>query len=165
MSVPEPSEVSGRNDFDFLRGHWTVRNRRLQHPLDPDGSDWREFTMQVENRPILGGLGNIDQYRSSEFPDQPGWEALALRLFDPGTGLWRIWWASTAGAGQLDNPVAGRFVGDRGEFVCDDVLGGRAVKVQYLWSRDAEHPIWRQSFSFDNGLTWQLNWKMDWSRQ
>jgi hypothetical protein len=164
MSAP-PAPSSGASDFDFLRGRWSVRNRRLQHPLDPNDHDWREFTMQVENRPILGGLGNIDLYRSSEFPDQPEWEALALRLFDPGRGLWRIWWASTAGPGQLDNPVAGRFDGDRGHFLCDDTLGGRAVKVQYIWSRGGDHPTWRQSFSFDDGLTWRPNWKMDWHRQ
>ena len=121
--------------------------------------------MEVENRPILRGLGNIDLYRSAEFPDQPEWEALALRLFDPGTGLWRIWWASTADAGQLDTPVAGGFVGDDGQFLADDVLGGRAVKVQYEWSPDREHPTWRQSFSFDGGRSWQTNWIMDWHRR
>jgi hypothetical protein len=142
-----------------------VRNRRLQHPLEPDDDDWRAFMMEVENRPILGGLGNIDLYRSSEFPGRPDWEALALRLFDPEEGLWRIWWASTAAPGQLDTPVTGRFVGGHGHFLADDVLGGRTVKVQYEWSSDGDHPTWRQSFSFDDGRSWQTNWMMDWHRQ
>jgi hypothetical protein len=120
--------------------------------------------MEVENRPILHGLGNIDLYSSSEFPEQPEWAALALRLFDPGERLWRIWWASTASAGQRDTPVAGRFVNDVGHFLSDDVLCGRPVRVQYEWSRRGEDATWRQSFSFDNGCTWHPNWIMDWHR-
>ena len=62
------AEVAGRADFDFLRGSWTVLSRRLDSPLDELSDEWREFTMEVTNEPILGGLGNIDRYRSAEFP-------------------------------------------------------------------------------------------------
>ena len=51
------SEAPGRHDFDFLRGSWSVLSRRLQNPLDPASRDWREFTMEVTNEPILGGMG------------------------------------------------------------------------------------------------------------
>jgi hypothetical protein len=156
--------VPGANDFDFLVGRWTVFNRRLQRPLERDDADWREFTMEVENRP-LAGLGNVDVYRSSEFPGIPTFEAMALRLFDPEQSLWRIWWASTSSAGQLDTPVVGEFAGGHGVFLSDDVLGGRPVRVRYEWLTSDRQPEWRQSFSFDEGLTWQENWIMNWRRR
>ena len=127
--------------------------------------DWREFTMQAENRPILGGLGNLDEYRSAEFPDQPKFEAMALRLFDPDAAMWRIWWVSISSGGQLDTPVVGRFVEEHGTFECEDVLAGRAVNVRYEWLRHTDAPQWRQSFSFDRGRTWHENWTMTWLHQ
>ncbi len=167
MSAARSSQLErpGSADFDFLRGRWTVHSRRLQSPLDPDASDWREFTMQAENRPILGGLGNVDEYRSSEFPDQPDFAALALRLFDPDAAVWRIWWVSVSSGGQLDTPVIGGFVDGHGVFECDDVLGGQAVKVRYEWLLGGDEPLWKQSFSFDSGATWQENWIMTWVRR
>jgi hypothetical protein len=153
--------VASARDFDFLRGRWTILNRRLERPLDPASDDWREFTIQVVNRP-LGGLGNVDLYRSDEFPGQCGFEALALRLFDQGEKLWRIWWASAASSGQLDHPVIGRFAGEHGVFECDDILAGRPVRVRYEWLRGTATPRWKQSFSFDGGATWRENWFMEW---
>jgi hypothetical protein len=159
-------EPDGRHDFDFLFGRWTVANRKLRAPLDPDSGDWDEFASYVETQPVLGGLGNIDRYMAPEFPGRPGFEALALRLFDPGLASWRIWWASTATSGALDTPVLGRFEDDgRGVFECDDVLEGRPLSVRYAWSAVASRaPHWEQSFSFDGGASWHLNWTMVWRR-
>jgi hypothetical protein len=156
--------ASTAGDFDFLRGRWTVLSHRLEEPLSPDSHDWRGFTIEVENRSVLGGLGNIDSYRSTEFPGRPEFEALALRLFDPEAAVWRIWWVSTSNPGQLDTPVVGRFLDGRGVFECDDVLDGRAVKVRYEWWVGDGSPQWRQAFSFDAGTTWRENWVMEWRR-
>ncbi len=120
--------------------------------------------MEVENQPVLGGLGNIDTYRSANFPGRSEFEALALRLFDPEATVWRIWWVSTSSSGQLDEPVVGRFADGHGVFACDDVLGGRAVKIRYEWFVGDGSPRWRQAFSFDAGSTWHENWVMQWSR-
>jgi hypothetical protein len=156
--------AAGARDFDFLRGSWSVLSRKLENPLDPLSEDWREFTMDVTNEPILGGLGNIDRYRSTEFPGQPEFEAFALRLFDGAHGVWRIWWVSTSSGGELDTPVVGRFLDTHGVFECDDVLAGRSVRVRYEWRLASGSPRWRQSFSFDAGRTWRENWLMDWRR-
>jgi hypothetical protein len=163
-AAPSHTETPGHQDFDFLRGRWTVHSRRLQRPLEPDSTEWREFTMEVENQTLPGGLGNIDTYRSAEFPGQPEFAALALRLFDPGEDTWRIWWVSTSSAGKLDTPVVGGFAGDHGVFECDDLLDGHAVKVRYEWLRRSGSPQWKQSFSFDAGRTWHENWRMQWRR-
>jgi hypothetical protein len=158
--------MEGRHEFDFLFGRWTVANRKLRTPLDPASRDWDEFPASVETQPILTGCGNIDRYLAPDFPGRPGFEALALRLFDPGIASWRIWWASTATPGMLDTPVVGRFSDGHGVFECGDILAGRSVRVRYEWSGvTSGSPHWEQSFSFDDGTTWQPNWTMEWRRE
>ncbi len=153
----------GRHDFDFLFGRRRIQNRKLVDTLDPESTEWVEFEAFGEAQPILGGLGNVDLFSVPALPPtgQP-YEGFTLRLFDPETGLWRIWWASTRFPGELDNPVEGRFDGDLGEFLCDDVIAGRAVKVRYQWTVVSETTNrWEQSFSYDGGATWSSNWVSD----
>jgi hypothetical protein len=160
-----PAALDGRHDFDFLHGRWHVANRKLRNPFDST-SDWLQFAASVETRPILTGLGNIDLYAAPEFPGRPQFEALALRLFDVDNRVWRIWWASTTGGGQLDTPLVGRFQDAVGIFECDDILAGRELKIRFEWTDiTADSARWQQSFSFDSGQTWQPNWIMDWKRQ
>jgi len=160
---PQPIR-DGRHDFDFLHGRWDVQNRKLKDPFD-DKSGWLEFRARVETKPILHGLGNVDAYSAPDFPGQPQFEAMALRLYEIENGVWRIWWASTAGGGQLDTPVVGRFRDGRGVFECDDTLAGRALTVRFDWlDITSPAPRWQQSFSFDGGQMWQPNWSMDWQR-
>jgi hypothetical protein len=149
--------------FDFLHGRWIVRNRRLDDPLDTDGASWIELDALVETIPVLQGAGNIDLYSAPRFPGRgpDGLEAVTLRLYDAAEDLWRIWWASTSSGGQIDVPVVGGFSGNHGVFRCDDTLGGRPAKVLYEWlDADTVTPHWRQSFSFDDGRTWAVNWEM-----
>lgn len=154
----------GRHDFDFLFGRRLIHNRKLVDTLDPDCTDWVEFEAEGDAQPILSGLGNVDLFSAPAMPPTGElFEGFTLRLFDPQTGLWRIWWVSTRFPGQLDEPVEGRFTGDRGEFVCDDVIAGRPTKVRYDWSVVSEMANrWEQSFSFDGGATWTPpNWVSD----
>jgi hypothetical protein len=158
-------ELDGRHDFDFLFGTWQIANRRLDDPLSPAGGEWVEFASTAESRPILGGLGNVDTYLMPDVPGRGRVDGLALRLFQPSTGLWRIWWASSGGDGLLDTPVVGRFVDGRGRFGCDDVLGGRAVVVRFEWTDITPSSAhWEQAFSFDGGQRFVTNWVMQFSR-
>jgi len=157
--------MDGRYDFDFLFGHWRISNRKRVNPLVAGDADWIEFEAQSEARPIVGGAGNVDTYSAPAFPGRPGFEGFTLRLFEPATGLWRIWWASSTGSGQLDEPVVGRFDDCLGIFECDDVIDGVTLRVRYTWTVVTWDSLrWEQSFSFDGGGTWDTNWIMESTR-
>jgi hypothetical protein len=158
--------VDGRHDFDFLFGRWRTHNRKLADTLDHSCTEWVEFEATGEAWPMLGGLGNVDRYSTDAMPPHgEPYEGMAVRLFDPETRLWRIWWASTRFPGVLGTPVEGRFVDSRGEFVCDEVLNGVPVKVRFDWQVPSENATrWEQSFSYDGGRTWKNNWLMEGTR-
>jgi hypothetical protein len=148
------------DDFDFLFGSWRIHNRRLDDPLG-NSESWSEFEASSEAYPILGKLGNVQTYDAPDFPGRPGFQGYALRLLDPETDLWRIWWASTAGRGRLDPPVIGRFRDGVGQFDGEDVIDGRKVHVRFLWTEITETSArWEQSFSYDGGETFIPNWLM-----
>jgi hypothetical protein len=154
------SAAEAPNDFDFLFGSWRILNRRLDN-APGESESWSEFAASSEAYPILGGLGNVQTYDAPDFPGRPGYQGYALRLFDPESGLWRIWWASTVGRGQLDPPVVGRFRDGAGQFDGDDIVDGREVKVRFLWTEITETSArWEQSFSYDGGRTYIPNWVM-----
>ncbi|SDP35874.1 hypothetical protein [Lentzea jiangxiensis] len=144
------------NDFDFLHGRWHVANRKIAD-IPGRGTEWVEFDATAEARPLLGGAAIIDSF----FAD--GWEGMTLRQYDPARDVWRIWWASTRAPGQLDPPLEGRFNGEHGVFLGDDVVGGHPVRLRFDWTAGPE-PVWQQAFSYDGGETWEPNWIMRFTR-
>jgi hypothetical protein len=158
-------DINGRHAFDFLFGDWRITNRKLVGMTDPGGDEWVEFPATGRAWPILGGLGNADTFSVAALPNGKSYEGATLRLFDPESGLWRIWWASDAAPGRLDPPVEGRFTDGHGVFIGDDVVGDRPVRVRLEWrSLDAENALWEQAFSWDDGESWLHNWRMDFER-
>lgn len=160
-----PAEDDGRRDFDFIFGRWQVHHRRLTDRTDPECTEWAEFGGSSYAEPILGGLGHIDRIWADAPPGGQPMEGFTLRLFDPGTRLWRIWWAASTRPGHLDVPVEGRWEGGRGRFTCDVVVCERPVIIRFHWTSDP--PVtarWEQAFSYDSGATWRTNWIMDFRR-
>jgi hypothetical protein len=98
-----------------------------------------------------------------QIPNQD-FSGVALRAFDPAKLLWSIYWVS-ARDGVLQQPVTGGFEGDIGRFEGDDSDRGQPVKVRFLWQRGGGSPRWEQSFSYDSGQTWELNWVMAFQRR
>jgi hypothetical protein len=159
---PEAAASSdGRRDFDFLIGSWTVAHRRLRRRLEGD-MQWDRFGGRCEMRPLLGGLGNVDD-NIIELPEGT-YRGSAFRLFDPPAALWSIWWADSRHPG-LQQPVHGRFENGTGTFLGDDTLRGRPIRVRYVWSDITPRSArWTQAFSPDAEGTWEDNWVMEFTR-
>jgi hypothetical protein len=151
-------QTDGRNDFDFLHGHWTNRNRRLKARLQ-GCTEWEEFVADIECRPVLGGVGNVDTYAGTE-PDGTSFNAMSVRIFNPATGLWSIWWADDRVC-DLFPPVLGKFTDGVGRFEGTDVCDGAPVDVIFNWTDITPTSAnWSQEFSADGGQTWEKNWEM-----
>jgi hypothetical protein len=144
--------TGGPRDFDFFVGHWHGKNRRLKQRW-AGSTEWDEFAgdLRCENR--LGGAVNIDEVH---FPTK-GWSGMTVRLFNPKTRQWSLYWIASK-SGELFPPVVGGFTGRRGEFYGDDTDDGKPVMVRYLWTVLGPGAAdWEQAFSLD-GKAWETNW-------
>src|SRR5262245_46387627 len=98
-SMVEPSaqdtQRDGQADFDFFIGKWKSRQRRLRERLK-GSQEWEEFSGTTVARTILGGAGNIDEV-TLERPSGPV-QGFTLRLYDPATQQWNIYWADSVNA-------------------------------------------------------------------
>ena len=160
----------GRHDFDFLHGQWSIRNERLTQRL-AGSTDWEVFHATQRCQPLLGGLGNVDDFVSEWM--RPGTDerfiGMTLRLFGVESRQWSIYWAGSHD-GVLDPPVVGAFANEAdgqrvGTFNGVDEYEGRPVRVRFRWSQiSANTAHWQQAFSADDGATWETNWHM-WFRR
>jgi len=153
--------VTGTGDFDFFVGSWDGRHRRLRARL-AGCDEWDEFSSTTRCWSLLGGAANIDEL---SVPDR-GFSGLSVRLLDPASGNWSIYWANSRdGVLQLP-PVVGRFDGGVGLFFSDEVQEGRPVRVRFTWSEITPASArWDQAFSADGGQTWEPNWIMEFTRR
>lgn len=152
-----PSQESSQSDFDFYAGHWNIRNKRLKDRLC-NSDEWVEFDAKQEMQIILRGYGNTDNF-IAEFDGKP-FEGRTIRLYDPKTRLWSMYWTDNFNP-ILQPPTVGSFEGDIGKFYCKDSYEGKEIIVEFIWDKtDKENPIWSQAFSADGGLTWETNWYM-----
>jgi hypothetical protein len=156
-----PSPTSSKNDFDFFTGNWIIHNRKLKTRLN-NCTEWIEFDASQEMTKILNGMGNVDFFHTGY--GETIFEGMTLRLFNPKTRLWSIYWADS-NAGVLDVPVTGSFENGIGRFYSKDIFNGKDILVMFLWdATDPGKPVWSQAFSDDNGKTWEWNWYMYMSR-
>jgi hypothetical protein len=144
--------ADGRGEFDFIFGRWTIHNRKLVDLTNPSCEEWVEFDASSEAFPVLDRYGHIDRMYAASPGDADPFEGFTLRLFDPASGTWKIWWSSTRAPGVLDPPVEGRFTDGRGTFECVQEIGGQQVLVRFEWlTADPDAPRWQQSFSTTAG--------------
>jgi hypothetical protein len=150
-----------RHDWDWLIGSWNVRHHRLKARL-AGSTEWEEFDGTCTMVPTLNGFGNMDD----NWLDLPAgaYRAMAVRVFNPETRLWSIWWFDER-SNTLEPPVRGGFHDGVGRFEAEDTFNGRAIRVYFQWSEiTASSARWEQAFSADGGATWEVNWWMDFTR-
>lgn len=150
-----PSKTSSSHDFDYLVGKWTMHNKKLKERLK-NNHEWTEFESTDENHNILNGVGNTDIFKTMG-ADGKVYEGLTVRLFNPKTRLWSLYWAASD-KGTMDPPVVGSFEGSIGKFYGRDVYEGKPILFVFVWDKtDKNNPVWSQAFSTDNGKTWEWN--------
>lgn len=156
------AETAHCADFDFQQGRWRVHHRRLNERL-AGCTEWTEFEGACEQRPVLGGNGNVED----NLLHLPGgdYRAIAIRSCDPASGTWAIWWLDARHPHALDVPVIGRFENGTGTFHADDTHEGRPVRLRFQWlDTHTPTPRWEQALSPDGGRTWETNWVMRFTR-
>ena len=153
-----PSPTSSAADFNFLVGVHCVHHKKLKSRLT-NSNEWIIFDGTHTQELLLNGIGNLEQQQMTA-PDGKPMSGIALRLFNPETRLWSIYWADSQ-SGTLDIPMIGSFENNIGYFFSKDKYAGRPVLVQFKWdATDPGQPVWSQAFSTDNGITWEWNWYM-----
>ena len=148
----------GSHDFDPIVGTWKAKLKRLKHPLS--GSDeWVEFEGTQLTRKIWDGRGTMDEFHVDSPETGTKIDGLTLRLYNPDTGQWHIYW-SNAKNGKLDEkPVVGEWKDGVGEFYDQEYFDGRAIFVRYRWyDVTPTSAKFVQSYSADGGKTWEANW-------
>lgn len=168
MNTETRTTASAIHDFDFLIGTWRTHQRRLKVRLQ-GSSDWETFAATSSVQKLPGGVINFDTLVAEAW--RPGWVGMSLRLFNPVTNLWSIYWVTNDGGGidasthRLSPPVVGRFAGDEGLFEGEDDFDGQPIRVRFRWQRlGADRAQWEQAFSADDGQSWETNWVMAFER-
>jgi hypothetical protein len=149
------SDHDGQHDFDFEFGSWKAHLKRLMHPLT--GSDtWVEYDGTSIVQKLWNGRANLGEL---ELDGPSGHvEGLTLRLYDPQSHQWRLYWANSKD-GILNTPTIGGFDNGSGEFFDQEDFQGKSIFVRFTFSDVASNSFrTEQSFSPDWGKTWEPNW-------
>jgi hypothetical protein len=156
-----PSPIrDGSHDFDFLYGSWLMHNRHLHGRPFTGSKKWVSFDSTDRCVPLPGGLGNEDAYRTDQYFGR-GFVGLTIRLYDPQTGLWRIYWIDNRNShGDAGQPNVGRFNGNVGIFDEHFTYHGKPVIDRYTWTKYGRRAKiaahFEESMSQDNGKTWEV---------
>jgi hypothetical protein len=168
-SAPPPTESSpvtaaapaDQHDFDFELGNWDIHLQRLADRL-ANSHTWVKFDGTSVTRKVWDGRSQIEEFET----DSPTGhiEGLTLRLYNPETHEWRLYWANSK-VGVLDPPQIGQFKNGVGAFYAQDSWKGKMVIVRFLWTNTTTNkPHFEQSYSDDGGKTWEVNWITDQTR-
>jgi hypothetical protein len=163
-ALADPALHDGQHDFDFLAGAWKIHLKRRLHPLT-GSNEWVEFDGTTHFQKIWGGRGDMEDFDVDSPEKHIQIHGMTIRLYNPKTHQWHIYWAN-ADRSTIDNPpVAGQFVDGVGEFYDQEDFEGKAIFVRYRWTNTTtDTPHFEQSFSADGGKNWEVNWITDQTR-
>jgi hypothetical protein len=80
-----------------------------------DSTTWVAFDGMQISKSVWDGRASLDEFTVDSPATITKIEGVTLRLYNPQTQEWRIYWAN-AKRGIVDPPVIGRFTNGRGEF-------------------------------------------------
>ena len=135
--------------------------KRLDHPLT-NSKNWIELDGTSDCKPIWNGLSNFDEL---ELDGPSGHvEGLTLRLYNPKSHQWSLYWGDSKGGTLPPPPTVGSFdtKNGRGEFYDQEPFDGRMIFVRFVWSDITPTSAhFEESFSEDGGKTWEVWWVTD----
>lgn len=154
-AVAAPSR-DGAHDFDTQVGRWHTELGRLKAPLS-GSSEWVQYSGTSTVTPLWGGKASLAQL---EVEGPAGSiEGLSLRLYDPKSRQWSLYYSNSRYGTLVGPPTIGSFSNGVGEFYSSDTLDGRAILVRFTIKPENPDRIrFEQSFSDDGGRTWEPNW-------
>jgi hypothetical protein len=149
----------GQRDFDFELGHFKIHLKKLVKPLT-GSTQWVEYDGTSVTRKVWDGKAQIEEF---EVDGAPGHiEGLTLRLYNPASHQWSLYWANSRQGVMGGPPNVGEFKDGRGEFYAQDTFGDRTILIRFIWSEITPTTAhFEQSFSDDGGKTWEVNWITD----
>lgn len=152
----------GQHDFDFEFGNWHAHLRRLVHPLS-GSNDWVEYDGTSVVRKVWDGKANLGEFDVSGKAGHI--EGLSLRLYNPDSRQWSIFWANQKDGSLGVPPMIGGFRNGRGEFYDQEMFNGKAVFVRFVFSEITKNSFrLEQAFSADGGKSWEPNWIVNFTR-
>lgn len=152
----------GQRDFDFELGSWNIHLKKLMNAGATGAApQWVEFDGTSVTRSIWSARAQIEQFETADPVSHQKIEGITLRLWDAAGKQWRLyWWNSADGIGEA--PTIGEVKDGRGDFYNQEVRDSRALFVRYEWTKmETGVPHFEQSFSWDGGKTWEVNWITD----
>ena len=158
------TQGDGQHDFDVEIGTWKIHLLRLQDRL-AGSKTWVKFDGTSVTQKVWGGPANLEEFETDSSTGHI--EGLTLRLYNPQTHQWRIYWANSQDPdlGLPIQPMVGEFKNGHDEFYDQELWKGRTVYVRFLWSEIMPNSAhFEQSYSDDGGKTWEVNWITDQTR-
>ena len=121
----------GKHDFDFELGSWKIHLKRRLKPLT-GSNEWAEFDGTSVTRKVWDGKAEIEEFVT----DGPSGhiEGLTLRLYNPESHQWSLYWSNSKVGTIGGPPNVGEFRNGLGEFYCQDTFNGRTIMIRYAWS-------------------------------
>ena len=154
----------GAHDFDFLIGNWRAHVWRLPDRL-VGSNRWIEYTGISNHTKLLDTNANFEQFDVESLDNTLHIKAQTLRIYNPASHQWSIYGVDLDNGVLSMPPEVGQFTGNRGEFFDQEDFKGRAIIVRYVWMNLSPHRgRMEQSFSANDGRSWEVNWVCELSR-
>src|SRR3984885_12029147 len=96
------AQRDGQHDFDFIFGRWKVYLKRKVTGTD----GWTESDGYGIYRKVWGGRANLNEFFTENSSGHV--EGLTLRIYNPKTHHWRLYWANSRD-GSLSSAQVGQF--------------------------------------------------------
>ncbi len=121
---------AGQHDFDFEVGSWRAHLKRRLHPLQVS-NEWIEYEGTSVVRKVWDGRANLGELNVANATMRI--QGLTLRLYNPESHQWSIYWANSRD-GALTAPMVGGWSNGRGVFYDQESFEGRAIFARFIFS-------------------------------